>query len=168
MVLDALNVHLEVLDVSEDTTSMSVCQIMKKEVYLTRLIGVLTCFTKHVETEWSPGDEAARVGVDDHFSITLNENVPLEVQAMVYEIHIHILLGMTHPGRYVVARRICAQAFLLYLECECSLRCVRIIERLLYITVVDGGDIDSVLKYGEKAIDWLTSKQVSPISDNRE
>jgi hypothetical protein len=135
---------------------MSLVQIMKKEEYLTRLIGVLTKFTKD-QSDWSPGDDIPTI--NDDFSIVLNDTVPLEVKAMVYEIQVHILLGMTHRGQYTTARRICHQILDIYTD-NYPLRRVRVIERLLYLAIVEGDDMGDLLTLGSSAIATLTSTKV--------
>lgn len=135
---------------------MSLLQIMKKEEYLTRLIGVLTKFTKD-QSGWSPGDDIPTI--NDDFSIVLNDTIPIEVKAIVYEIQIHILLGMTHRGQYATARRICRQILDMYTD-NYPLRRVRVIERLLYLSIVEGDDMGDLLTLGSSVIATLTSTKV--------
>jgi len=154
-------VHLSVLELTADMACLSVPQIMRKEEYLTRLIGILTRFAKQAESEseWSPGDDGVPIP-NPEFSIILEDHVPLEIKAMVYEIQIHILLGMTHPSRYAAAAKLCRHALLMYDDLDCTLRCVRIIERLLYISVVEG-DLNQSLHLADTAIEKLTGKNVT-------
>jgi hypothetical protein len=153
LILEALNVHLT--SVSLDM-SMSLVQIMKKEEYLTRLIGVLTKFTKD-QSDWSPGDDIPTI--NDDFSIVLNDTVPIEVKAMVYEIQVHILLGMTHRGQNATASRICRQILDMYTD-NYPLRRVRVIERLLYLAIVEGDEMGDLLTLGSSTIATLTSTKV--------
>jgi hypothetical protein len=130
---------------------------MKKEEYLTRLVGVLTKFTRD-QSDWSPGE--VNPILNDEFSIILSDTLPIEVKAAVYEIQVHVLLGMTHEGHYMTARNICRKALDIYTEANCPLRRVRVIERLLYLAVVTGDDIEDLLALGSDAISSLTSTKV--------
>ena len=136
---------------------MSLAQVMRKEEYLTRLTGVLTKFTKD-QSGWSPGDDFPSVHND--YSIVLNDTVPIEVKAMIHEIQIHVLLGMTHQGQYSTARKICREALDLYTENDYPIRRVRVIERLLYIAIVEGDEIGDLLNLGSSAITTLTAAKV--------
>jgi hypothetical protein len=153
--LEALNVHLSSL--SLDDAGMSLAQVMRKEEYLTRLVGVLTKFTK-VQSGWSPGDETP--SMNDEFSIVLNDTFPVEVKAIVYEIQVHTLLGMTHHGQYATARRICRQSLDLYDGNQYPIRRVRVIERLLYLAIVEGEESEDLLDLGSTAVTTLTTTKV--------
>jgi hypothetical protein len=130
---------------------------MKKEEYLTRLVGVLTKFTRD-QSDLSPGEITPLL--NDEFSIVLSDTLPVEVKGVVYEIQVHVLLGMTHEGRYITARNICRKALDIYTEAGCPLRRVRVIERLLYLSVVTGDDTEDLLTLGAGAISSLTSTKV--------
>ena len=138
---------------------MSLAQVMRKEEYLTRLTGVLTKFTKD-QSGWSPGDEFP--SISDDYSIVLNDTVPIEVKAVIYEIQVHVLLGMTHQGQYTTARRICREVLDLYPDTYFPIRRVRVIERLLYIAIVEGDEVGDLLNLGVSAITTLTSTKVLP------
>lgn len=137
--------------------NMSLPQVMKKEEYSMRLVGVLTKFTKD-QSGWSPGDDGP--SINDDYSIVLNDTIPIEVRAMVYEIQVHVLLGMTHRGQYATARRICRQTLDMYTE-EYPIRRVRVVERLLYLAIVEGDELGDLLNLGSSAITVLTSTKVS-------
>ena len=130
---------------------------MKEEEYLTRLVGALTKFTKD-QSDWSPGDVAP--SINDDYSIVLSEEHPIETKAAVYEIQVHVLLGMTHQGQYTNARSICHQALDMYTETNCPLRRIRVIERLLYIAVIEGEGIGDLQDLGSSAITTLTTTKV--------
>jgi hypothetical protein len=130
---------------------------MKKEEYLTRLVGVLTKFTRD-QSDWSPGEITPVL--NDEFSIVLSDTLPVEVKAAVYEIQVHVLLGMTHEGRYTTARNIGRKALDVYTDANCPLRRVRVVERLLYLAVVTGDDTQDLLALGASAISSLTSTKV--------
>ena len=162
LILEALNVFLsEGVDGSweGEVTGMGVTEVMRREEYLTRLVGVLTRFTKD-QGEMSPGDEG--VEVDDEFSIVLNNEVGVGVKALVFEIQVHILGDMTHQGRHATAKKIGRKGLEIYTETNCLLRRVRVIERLLYLAVVEGEDVDDALSLGASAISTLTSTKVYP------
>lgn len=137
---------------------MSLTQIMRKEEYLTKLIGVLTKFTKD-QSGLSPGDDEPVLS--DDFSIVLNDTIPVETKATVYEIQVHTLLGMTCHGQYAAARKICQQVLEMY--SQFPLRHVRVVERLLYLASVDGNEVENILRLGSDAIAMLTSTKVSPV-----
>jgi hypothetical protein len=140
---------------------------MQREEYLCRLTGTLTKFTQD-QGELSPGVETAP-GINTEFSIVLGDSVALEAKALVYEIQIHILLGMTHEGRCAVAKKICQRTLDLYSEVEYPLRRVRVIERLLYLAVVEGDPME-VMDLGASAVTLLASGKVcklSIVSDSR-
>jgi hypothetical protein len=167
LILEALNVHLDTISVETDATVLPLGQLMKKEEYLTRLIGVLTKFTRD-QSDWSPGELTP--APSDEFSIVLNNNVSIEVKAVVYEIQVHVLLGMTHEGRYAIARNICGKALDIYAEANCTLRRARVLERLLYLAVVTGEDTEDLLALGSSAISSLTSTKVylgNDLADSR-
>jgi hypothetical protein len=153
--LEALNVHLASLSLAEDASMMSLAKIMRKEEYLTKLIGVLTKFTKD-QSDLSPGDDEPLLG--DEFSIVLNDTVAVEIKAIVYEAQVHILLGMTYHGQYEAARKICHQILDMY--AQCPLRRVRVVERLLYLAIVEGNEVEDILALGSDAITTLTSTKV--------
>jgi hypothetical protein len=138
---------------------MSLAQVMRKEEYLTRLTSVLTKFTKD-QSGWSPGDEF--LSISDDYSIVLNDTVPIEVKAVIYEIQVHVLLGMTHQGQCTTARRICREVLDLYSDTHFPIRRVRVIERLLYIAVVEGDEVGDLPNLGASAITSLTSTKVLP------
>ena len=156
MILEALNIYLT--SVSVDSGTMTLPQVMRKEEYLTRLTGVLTKFTKD-QSGWSPGDDFP--SVNDDYSIVLNDTVPIEVKAVVYEIQINVLLGMTHQGQYTTARRICREILELYPDTHFPIRRVRVIERLLYIAIIEGDEVGDLLNLGASAITALTSTKVN-------
>jgi hypothetical protein len=154
--LEALNIHVTTLSLESDVGTLPLTQIIKKEEYLCRLIGVLTKFTKD-QSDWSPGLEVE--SLDDEFSIVLNDEIPVEVKGIVYEIQVNILLGMTHQGQYATARKICQRVLEMYNESHCPLRRIRVIERFLYIAIVEG-DHDNILELGSDAITTLASTKV--------
>ena len=156
LILEALNIHIGSLDLANEVAVISFGQLMKKEEYLTRMIGCLTKFTRDM-SDWSPGEEPA---MDDEFEITLSDTTPLEVKAFVYEIQVQILLGMTHKGRDVSARKIAQKALDIYNETNCPVRGLRVIERLLYLAITDGEDVHDVLALGSGAITTVTSVKV--------
>lgn len=157
MILEALNIYLT--SISVDFGTMTLSQVMRKEEYLTRLTGVLTKFTKD-QSGWSPGDDFPCI--NDDYSIILNDTVPIEVKAVVYEIQLHVLLGMTHQGEYTTARRICGEILDLYPETHFPIRRVRVIERLLYIAIVEGDRVGDLMNLGASAITALASTKVLP------
>ena len=136
---------------------LSLAQVMKKEEYLTRLVGSLTRFTINQSVS-SPGRDEPRV--DDEYSIILNESLPIEVKALVSEIQILVLSSMTHQGQYEMARKICHQVLEMYTENNCPLRRMRVIERLLYLAVIDSDKGEGVLDLGRDAITILVSTKV--------
>jgi hypothetical protein len=129
---------------------------MKKEEYLTRLIGVLTKFTKD-QSGLSPGDVGP--SISDEFSIVLNDTISDEVKGIVYEIQVHILVGMTHRGQYAMGRKICRQLLDIYSD-SYPLRRVRVIERLLYLEIIEGSELGDLLDLGGSAIIALTTTKV--------
>ena len=153
MILEALNVHLSTI--SFDCT-MCLERVIKGEEYLTRLIGVLTKFTKD-PNGWSPGDEEPNIS--DDFSIVLNDTISDEVKAIVYEIQVHVLLGMTHRGQYAMGRKICRQLLDIYSE-NYPLRRARVIERMLYLAIIEGSEVGDPLNLGGSAIASLTTTKV--------
>jgi hypothetical protein len=84
----------------------------------------------------------------------------VEVKALVYEIQVHVLVDMTHQGRYATARNIGRKALEIYTEANCPLRRVRVIERLLHLAVVEGEGVDDALSLGASAINTLASTKV--------
>ena len=163
LILEALNVLLsEGLGPKwgDEVVGMSVGQVMRKEEYMTKLVAVLTRFTKE-QGEMSPGEK--EMCLDEEFSIVLNNDVDMEVKALVFEMQVHVLLEMTHPGRYVTTKKLARRALDIYAEENCPLRRVRVIERLLYLAVVEGEDIDDALTLGASAINTLTSTKVSSL-----
>lgn len=156
LILEALNVHIGSLNLVDEVAEMSLGRLMKKEEYLTRLIGCVTKFTRE-SSDWSPGEVPA---MEDEFEITLSDTTPLEVKAFVYEVQVQILLGMTYKGREACARKIAQKALQIYKETNCPLRGVRIVERLLYLSVLDGEDVQDILNLGSGAIANLTSTKV--------
>ena len=78
----------------------------------------------------------------------------------IHEIQIHVLLGMTHQGQYSTARKICREVFDLYAENHYPIRRVRVIERLLYIAIVEGDEPGDLLNLGSSAIATLTAAKV--------
>lgn len=156
LILEALNIHIESLDLADQVATMSLQQVMKKEEYLKRLIGCLTRFTKD-QSDWSPEEQPT---VDEEFEITLHDTTSPETKALVYEIQVHILLGMTHKGRHATARKICHKALGIYTEMDCPLRWARVIERLLYLSIVDGEDVKDILDIGTRCIDTLVYAKV--------
>ena len=161
LILEALNVLLsEGLGKTwgdEVAATMSVGQTMRKEEYMKKLVAVLTRFTKD-QGEMSPGDK--EMELDEEFSIVLNDDVEVEVKALVYEIQVHVLLEMTHQGRYTTAKKVGQKALKIYSEANCPLRQARVIERLLYLAVVEGEDIDDSFTLGDNAIHTLTLTKV--------
>jgi len=161
LILEALNVLLsEGLGKTwgdEVAATMSVGQTMRKEEYMKKLVAVLTRFTKD-QGEMSPGDK--EMELDEEFSIVLNDDVEVEVKALVYEIQVHVLLEMTHQGRYTTAKKVGQKALKIYSEANCPLRQARVIERLLYLAVVEGEDMDDSLTLGDNAIHTLTLTKV--------
>src|SRR5271170_1800105 len=152
LILEALNVLLsEGLGgtFGEESAGMGVAQVMRKEEYLTKLVAVLTRFTKD-QCEMSPGDNGT--SLDEEFSIVLNDEVGVEAKALVYEVQVRVLVDMTHQGRYATAKKIGRKALEIYTETNCPLRRVRVIERLLYLAVVEGEDVDDSLSLGTTAI----------------
>jgi len=137
---------------------MGVAEVMRREEYLAKLVAVLTRFTKD-QGEMSPGDK--EVELDEEFSIVLNDDVAVEVKALVYEIQVHVLVDMTHQGRYATAKNIGRKALEIYTEANCPLRQVRIIERLLHLAVVEGEGVDDALNLGASAINTLASTKVN-------
>ena len=157
LILEALNVHLT--SISVDSGTMTLAQVMRKEEYLTRLTSVLTKFTKD-QFESSPGGDFP--SVSDDYSIVLNDTVPIEVKAVIYEIQVHVLLGMTHQGQYTTARRICREVLDLYPDTDFPIRRVRVVERLLYIAIVEGHEVGDLLDLGASAITTLATTKVLP------
>lgn len=155
--MEALNVHLSTLSLENDAATLSLAQVMKKEEYLTRLVGSLTRFTID-QLVWSPGMDAPRV--DDEYSIILNESLPVVVKALVSEIQILVFSSMTHQGQHEMARKICHQVLEIYTENDFPLRRIRVIERLLYLAVVDGNKGGGVLDLGGNVITILASTKV--------
>ena len=86
----------------------------------------------------------------------------MDVKALVHEIQVHVLVGMTHQGQYATARRICHKILEMYSD-EYPIRRVRVIERLMYITVVDGNAASETLKLGSEAITKLTTTKVNTL-----
>ena len=156
LILEALNIHMESLDLANEAATMSLQQVMKKEEYLKRLIGCLTRFTKD-QSDWSPEEQP---DVDEEFEITLSDTASPETKALVYEVQVHILLGMSHKGTHATARKICHKALGIYTEMDCPLRRARVIERLLYLSIVDGEDVKDILDIGARTIDTLVSTKV--------
>jgi hypothetical protein len=156
LILEALNIHIGSLNLADEMATMSLQQVMKKEEYLRRLIGYLTRFTKE-QSDWSPGEGLT---MDDDFEITLSDMTSPETKALVYEIQVHILLGMTHKGRHATARKICHRALDIYTEMNCLLRRSRVTERLLYLSIVDGEDVKDILELGTDVINTLVSAKV--------
>ena len=161
LILEALNVLLSEglgeTSANEMVAGMSIGQVMRNEEYMTKLVAVLTRFTKD-QGEMSPGDK--EMELDEEFSIVLNDDVGVQVKALVYEIQVHVLMEMTHQGRYATAKKIGQKALEIYTEANCPLRRVRVIERLLYLAVVEGEDVDDSLSLGRCAINTLTSTKV--------
>jgi len=160
LILEALNVLLsEGLGGTwgEESAGMGVAEVMRREEYLTKLVAVLTRFTKD-QGEMSPGDN--EMELDEEFSIILNDDVAVEVKALMYEIQVHVLVDMTHQGRYATARNIGRKALEIYTEANCPLRRVRVIERLLHLAVVEGEGVDDALSLGASAINTLASTKV--------
>jgi hypothetical protein len=140
-------------------STMSIPQIVKKEEYLTRLVGALTKFTKDQSTTASPGDFDD--GFDEgEFSLEVSEALPAETRALVYEIQIHLLCGMTHVTRVITARGLCDKALREYGEENFPLRWVRVVERYLYLGVVGGNDRAKFTEMGLSGISLLTSNKV--------
>jgi len=156
LILESMNIQIETLGLATDVAFMSLGQLMKKEEYLTRLIGCLTRFTRD-QSEWSPGEAPA---LDDEFELTINDTTQPEVKAFVYEVQVHILLGMTHKGRDMSARKIAQKALDIYTETQCPLRRLRVIERLLYLAIMGGGDVEDLLALASEAISTLTATKV--------
>jgi tetratricopeptide (TPR) repeat protein len=138
LILESMNIQIETLDLATDVAFMSLGQLMKKDEYLTRLIGCL----------------------DDEFELTINDTTPPEVKAFVYEVQVHILLGMTHKGRDMSARNIAQKALDIYTQTQCPLRRLRVIERLLYLAIMGGGDVEDLLALASEAISTLTAAKV--------
>jgi len=157
LILEALNVHLTSTEVVRDAAVMSLAQIMRKQEYLMRLVGALTRFSKD-QQDWSPGE--VPMEVDDEFSIVLNEDLPVEVRAIVYELQIDILLGLTIPGQYVLAQTLCHKAMTIYEEGNFPLRRARVIERLLFLAVVSGDITGDHLDLGATIVRALTTTKV--------
>ena len=130
---------------------------------MTRLVGVLTRFTRD-ESGWSPGMEESLN--DDEYSIVLNETLSVETKSLVSEVQVHILLRMTHQGQYTTARKLCRQTLETYTGLNCPLRRIRVVERLLYLAVINGDTRDDILDLGRGAITILTSPKVHTHSMN--
>ena len=157
MILEALNVHITTIDLSEEAAVLSLGELMKKEEYLSRLIGVLTRLHRDCHpSNWSPGDI---VETDYEFSIILDEKLPIEVTAVVYEIQIHTVLNLSR-GQHATARSLCHKAMEAYSETNCVLRQARVIERLLYLAVLDGDNAEDLLTLGLGTVSILTSTKV--------
>ena len=162
MILESLNIHISRLPLAVDAAILSLNQIMRKEEYLCKLIGVLTKFTKE-QSDWSPGVDTPETS--DEFSIILNDAIPLEVQALIYEIQAHVLLGMTHRGQLATAKKICQKALETYSESDHPLRRIRVVERLLYLAIIDG-DTEAAIHLGATVITFLASAKVGAIVFN--
>jgi len=157
LILEALNVHLTSVQIEKSAAVMSLAQIMKKEEYLTRLVGSLTKFSRDPQ-DWSPGD--VPMELNEEFSIVLNEELPAEVRAIVYEIQIDILLGTTIAGQHDIVVSLCHKALQFYEEHDYPLRRARVIERLLYLAVLSGDQCDNPLELGTAVVRILTSSKV--------
>jgi hypothetical protein len=147
-----LNVYLETVDNSE-LVCCSLGEIMGKHEYMAKLIGMLTKFTKD-RSDWSPGDP---ISLDSDFSIILNDAIPVEVKAIVYEIQISILLGMSHQ-RIDVVKGLCEKALAIYEENVFPIRRVRVIERMLYTFMIQGDSFPNALEIGNNALQILAPK----------
>jgi len=131
---------------------------MRKEEYLTRLIGSLTRFSRD-QRDCSPGDVPHAESED--FSIMLNDSLPVQTKAIIYEIQVDILLGLAHTGQNLLIENLCHKAMDIYGDAQCPLRRVRVAERLLYLAVVEGNISSHSIDLGSSAIRNLTAMKVS-------
>lgn len=137
--------------------TLNLMGIINKEEYLSRLVGALTRLHRDCsQSLWSPGD--IDCPSDDEFSIVLNETFPVEVKAVVYEIQVHTLLNLGQRGHYSTARSLCYKAMEAYVDCP--LRRARVIERLLYLAILDGESTSELIALGEGVVNLLTCSKV--------
>jgi hypothetical protein len=133
---------------------------MRKEVYLTKLIGSLTKFSRD-QRDWSPGD--IPYAESDDFSIMLNDSLTPQMKAIIYEIQVEILLGMTYKGRTAPIKNLCQKAMEIYEDNHCPLRRIRVAERLLYLAVLEGDISPEPIDIGAQAIRNLTAMKVRDV-----
>lgn len=160
LILEALNVHVTSIPLGDEAASLTLGELMKREEYLSRLIGALTRLHRDCyASTWSPGDVIPGE-IGDEYSIVLSETLPVEVRAVVYEIQIHTLLGLTAGGHYASARSLCQKAMDAYVDANCPLRHARVVERLLYLGIVEAENASELLTLGAGAVSALISNKV--------